>query len=151
MAVLSLEDRNWFARSQDCYPLRPGFEPPRGVLSASRGCIPARALTLRVPVALQVVLRDLVVEALTRNLEDLGHLGLVPRARLQRVLQDDALTLVIEDDGIGFDVSTKRGVGIGLASMEERARLIQADFSVESRPNGGSRVRVRVPSDPGAD
>ena len=73
------------------------------------------------------------------------------RARVSLIAEDDALTLVIEDDGIGFDVSTKRGVGIGLASMEERARLIQADFIVESRPNGGSRVRVRVPSDPSVD
>jgi 3-hydroxybutyryl-CoA dehydrogenase len=54
------------------------------------------------------------------------------RARVSLIAEDDALTLVIEDDGIGFDVSTKRGVGIGLASMEERARLIQADFIVES-------------------
>jgi PAS domain S-box-containing protein len=56
-----------------------------------------------------------------------------------------ALTLTIEDDGIGFDATRARGVGLGLASMEERARLIQAELTVDSRPGHGSVVRVRVP------
>jgi PAS domain S-box-containing protein len=57
----------------------------------------------------------------------------------------DALTLTVEDDGVGFDVTRVRGAGVGLASMGERARLIQAEFAVESRPGSGSVVRVRVP------
>ena len=59
--------------------------------------------------------------------------------------ENGSLTLAIEDDGVGFDVGRVRGIGLGLASMEERARLIRAEFAVESRPGGGSVVRVRVP------
>jgi len=70
------------------------------------------------------------------------------RARVSLTARDGALTLVIEDDGVGFDVSGERGVGIGLVSMEERARLIGAELSIESRSSGGSRVRVRVPESP---
>jgi PAS domain S-box-containing protein len=66
-------------------------------------------------------------------------------ARVTLSGESGGLTLVIEDDGVGFDASGVRGIGMGLASMEERARLIQAEFSVESRPGRGSAVQIRVP------
>jgi PAS domain S-box-containing protein len=72
------------------------------------------------------------------------HAG-TSEARVRLTGEDGHLTLVIEDDGVGFDAARARGVGLGLASMGERARLIQAEFSVESRPGGGTAVRVRVP------
>jgi len=73
-------------------------------------------------------------------------------ARVALVADDAGLTLTIEDRGVGFDVTRGRGVGLGLASMGERARLIRADLAVESRHGGGCRVRVRVPwsAGPGA-
>jgi PAS domain S-box-containing protein len=57
------------------------------------------------------------------------------------------LTLTVEDAGVGFDVTGVRSVGLGLASMGERARLIRAEFSVDSQPGRGSCVRVRAPLD----
>ncbi len=60
-----------------------------------------------------------------------------------------ALTLTIEDRGKGFDYERGRsGEGLGLASMEERARLIGAEFSVRSARGDGTTVRVRLVDDP---
>jgi len=61
-------------------------------------------------------------------------------------LDDGSLQLTVEDRGVGFDTTQVRSAGIGLASMGERARLIQADFAVESRAGAGATVRVRAPA-----
>ncbi|MBN2337266.1 MAG: PAS domain-containing protein [Acidobacteria bacterium] len=58
------------------------------------------------------------------------------------------LSLVIRDDGIGFDVhSAQDKEGLGLISMQERARLVQGDFSLETLPGRGATITVRVPLD----
>jgi two-component system, chemotaxis family, CheB/CheR fusion protein len=55
--------------------------------------------------------------------------------------------LIIEDNGIGFDPPSEKGYGMdmGLISMHERALLIGGTFEVESKPDEGTTVFVRVP------
>jgi PAS domain S-box-containing protein len=59
---------------------------------------------------------------------------------------NDILHLVIKDNGIGF-VSASNGVkvGLGIASMTERARLLQGNLSIESRPGKGTAIELAVP------
>lgn len=53
--------------------------------------------------------------------------------------------LEITDDGRGFDIAAGRSrKGLGLVSMEERARLIRGRMSIESDA-GGTRIEVRIP------
>jgi signal transduction histidine kinase len=56
----------------------------------------------------------------------------------------DELRGWVLDDGRGF-VSTRAPVGVGLASMKERAALIGGRLSVLSMPGLGTRVELRVP------
>ncbi|HEY3376268.1 MAG TPA: histidine kinase N-terminal 7TM domain-containing protein, partial [Armatimonadota bacterium] len=60
------------------------------------------------------------------------------------------LTLVIEDDGCGFD-STQFAVsdehGFGISSMRARAQTIGCTFEIASVPGKGTRVWVKVPQD----
>jgi PAS domain S-box-containing protein len=60
----------------------------------------------------------------------------------------DGLSLIIEDNGVGFDPSTVRngGQGFGLIGMRERAALVGADLEIESTAGKGTTVFVRVPS-----
>jgi signal transduction histidine kinase len=56
------------------------------------------------------------------------------------------LSLRVEDKGVGFDPACGHSrPGLGLSSMEERIRLIQAKLSVISAPGRGTTVDVRVP------
>jgi two-component system CheB/CheR fusion protein len=56
------------------------------------------------------------------------------------------LSLSIRDNGIGFDVhSVQDKSGLGLISMQERARLVHGDFSLETLPGCGATITVRVP------
>ena len=54
------------------------------------------------------------------------------------------LELVVRDDGQGFDPSAERD-GNGLASMKRRAAELGGRLELESRPGGGTTVRLDVP------
>lgn len=57
-----------------------------------------------------------------------------------------AVELSIRDNGIGFDpAARKRGSGLGLISMAQRAKLAGGDFEIQSRPNGGTQIHVSMP------
>ncbi len=60
--------------------------------------------------------------------------------------------LTVRDSGAGFDADVARkGRGIGLTSMEERLKLVNGTFSVESQPNRGTTVFAHVPVSSGRD
>ena len=68
------------------------------------------------------------------------------RAKVSLRGGSDRLELVVEDAGRGFDTTSTRATeGIGLASMQERVRLVQGEMEVRSRPRQGTRIEVRVP------
>ncbi|WP_170157225.1 sensor histidine kinase [Roseimicrobium gellanilyticum] len=58
---------------------------------------------------------------------------------------DQALELSVVDNGRGIQNATTRGNGMGLRTMEYRARSMNAEFSVAPLPQGGTSVRCRVP------
>lgn len=58
---------------------------------------------------------------------------------------DDGVELGVADNGRGFAFEqSERGLGIG--GMRERALLIGAELTIESRPGHGTRVRLSVPA-----
>ncbi|MBI5582247.1 MAG: PAS domain S-box protein [Deltaproteobacteria bacterium] len=60
-----------------------------------------------------------------------------------------SLLLSIQDNGIGFNWTAARGTpGLGLSSLGERVRLINGEFTVESRPGEGTLITVKVPLKP---
>jgi two-component system, NarL family, sensor histidine kinase DegS len=64
-------------------------------------------------------------------------------------LTDEDWTLEIRDDGRGFDLGTVAARGrrnFGMQVMHERAELIGARFDVRSRPDGGTVVRLAIPT-----
>ena len=54
--------------------------------------------------------------------------------------------LEVSDRGVGFDVARlKNNGGLGLVNMAERVHLVNGTFQVDSNPNEGTRICVRVP------
>ena len=73
------------------------------------------------------------------------HSG-VKRIEVQVAEQSSEVHLIVKDSGSGFDIeAVKRGSGLGLTSMQERVRLVNGAISFESKPMGGTTIRVRVP------
>jgi signal transduction histidine kinase len=59
----------------------------------------------------------------------------------------ESLTMVIEDDGVGFDVTNAQR-GLGLVSMRERVEQIGGSFRLRSLRAEGTQVQVHVPLSP---
>ena len=58
------------------------------------------------------------------------------------------LTLSITDDGDGFDIEgVRQNGGLGLVSIEERARLVRGTATFHSHPGVGTIVVIRIPVD----
>jgi PAS domain S-box-containing protein len=80
-------------------------------------------------------------------------------ARARRVTiaasdRKDGVSLVVEDDGQGFNLRevvsasiTERG--LGLASMDERARMAGGTFKITSRKGKGTKITFTIPPSPG--
>jgi signal transduction histidine kinase len=86
-------------------------------------------------------------EALTNSVKHAGATRL--RVVLHRVAEE--LELIVEDDGIGFDVTAAtvqavRGSTLGVLSLRERGILAGGRTEIVSRPAGGTRVRTVVPA-----
>lgn len=64
---------------------------------------------------------------------------------------DDAVVVLVEDDGCGFEVSpaaeaSESGSTVGLRSLAERLRMAGGTLSIISRPGSGCVVRGAIPS-----
>jgi len=61
-------------------------------------------------------------------------------------VEDDALTLRVEDDGRGFDPARPLAQGhLGLANLRDRAGAVGGRISIDSHPGKGTRIIVRLP------
>ena len=54
-------------------------------------------------------------------------------------------TLVVEDDGQGFDPDNLREGRYGLLGLQERVRFLHGRLSLKSQPGQGTRAEVVVP------
>ena len=56
------------------------------------------------------------------------------------------LSVVIEDDGAGFEPAQVPSGRLGLLGMRERAGLVGGTLGVESRPGAGTTLTLRIPA-----
>jgi PAS domain S-box-containing protein len=73
-----------------------------------------------------------------------GHVEIILERR------PDHVSLIVVDDGVGFDLAGMDGErrGFGLLGMQERAALVGATLEIESTPGEGTSILVRMPTTP---
>ncbi|MGN6256183.1 MAG: sensor histidine kinase [Solirubrobacterales bacterium] len=91
----------------------------------------------------QLVVYRVAQEALSNAARHSGA-GRV-EVRLRRT-DGGGVVLEVTDDGRGFAFDESQR-GLGIAGMRERALLIGADLTIESRPGHGTTVRLAVPGE----
>jgi signal transduction histidine kinase len=94
----------------------------------------------RLPPEIETALYRIVQESLT---------NVVKHARARRVSlvlqrRPRAVSIVIEDDGAGFDPSALDDHGLGLVGMRERLALVGGRLEVESSAGRGTTIAVEV-------
>jgi signal transduction histidine kinase len=95
----------------------------------------------RLPSEVETALYRIVQESLT---------NIVKHARAANVSvvlarKDDSVSVVVEDDGVGFDPELVRDEGMGLVGMRERVALLGGRLAIESRPGAGTTFVAEVP------
>ena len=93
------------------------------------------------PARIEAGLYRIAQEALT---------NIVRHARARRVMVRWLTTpkytqLLIEDDGVGFDVGQLPSDWHGLMGMQERARLLGGTLTLRSQPKRGTQIQVTIP------
>ena len=103
----------------------------------------------RMPVAVETALFRIMQEALSNVARHAG----ARHVRVTMRRDDGTVTLVIEDDGHGFEprrpsasASTTRGLGIH--SMRERAAVHKGTLTIDAALGRGTRVAVEIPLAP---
>ena len=100
------------------------------------------------PPAVETTLFRVLQEATTNVLRhaDATRVGVILE------VSGDAVRLIVEDNGKGFPVDTKRSLSattrqFGLHGMRERLALVHGHLDVESSPESGTTIFVSVPLD----
>lgn len=108
----------------------------RGVVTAS---VEVTGTTRRLAPEEELVVFRIAQEAL-RNAEK--HAGEC-NATIRLAFAEDRVQLTATDDGVGFEIDRAQSAEagrLGLLGMKERAELLGAEFSIDSRPGAGTTV-----------
>jgi PAS domain S-box-containing protein len=94
----------------------------------------------------QILIYRIFQEALNniRKHARAGHVSVVAQN------EDDSLSIIIKDDGKGFHIAKlwQRHVaqrGLGIASLQERTRMLGGKFDLDSRPGKGTCLTITIP------
>jgi len=100
------------------------------------------------PIAPEIAL--CLFRSVQESLRNAVRHGRARRIQVTLAREDRELALTIADDGCGFAPAgiERGGGGLGLLSIEERARLLRGSVRFESAKGSGTTVRVVVPVSP---
>jgi PAS domain S-box-containing protein len=121
--------------------LRRGGLGPAVRTLARRSRIPARLdvrVQGRLPAQVEVAAYHLVAETLANA----GKHSAASVVRVDAKACQDALHLVVADDGVGGADPAR---GTGLIGLQDRVEALGGTFAVHSPPGGGTMVRAEVP------
>lgn len=89
----------------------------------------------------EIVLFRLAQEALQNAITHGKSSIIIVRIEIRK----DSTSLVVQDNGIGFDMEKKKENSFGLIGMRERVDMFKGEFSVTSKKKQGTRVFVKLP------
>ena len=95
----------------------------------------------RLPAEVETTLYRIVQEALTNIVKHAE----ASRVSILLVRRSGTATVVIEDDGRGFDPTELREEGMGIIGMRERVQLHEGRLTVESTAGSGATLVAEVP------
>ena len=101
---------------------------------------------MRLPLEMELAVFRIAQEALSNVRK---HAASASRVSVAMVFDDREVTLVVEDNGPGFQMAPSavmlRQGHLGLTGMAERARLFGGNLSVETTLGKGTTVILRLP------
>jgi PAS domain S-box-containing protein len=97
-------------------------------------------LNRRLNISIELTIYRIIQEALT-NIRKYAN---VAEASVTVREIEDVVRVMVEDEGQGFDMSVQ-SPGVGLFSMDERARSVGGELSISASPGKGTKIILEVP------
>lgn len=99
----------------------------------------------RFPPEIEITLYRILQEALTNIIKH----GQATHVWVLLYKEEDKLTLVVNDDGVGFDIEVFKKAhsrtSLGIYGMKERVALVEGTFDIKSVLGGGTKIIVAIP------
>jgi two-component system, NarL family, sensor histidine kinase DegS len=95
----------------------------------------------RLPPKYEVALFRLVQESVQNALKHAE----AKEIKVKLEIRNESISVVIRDDGKGFDTSQKKPESFGMIGMRERVELLEGQISFDSKINNGTIVLIQVP------
>jgi signal transduction histidine kinase len=90
-----------------------------------------------------------LVQIVREALSNVARHSQAHHATLTVQVSHDVLEIRVEDDGVGFDPAVRLdGTHFGLANLRDRAGAFGGTIRIESDPDNGTRIIVRLPIGP---
>ncbi len=90
-------------------------------------------------------LETAIYRVVQESLNNVWKHSKAPRAEVKLLQQNDAITIIIADAGVGFDPKAVSQSRYGLKGIRERSRLLDGKAKITSAPGQGTQVRVELP------
>jgi PAS domain S-box-containing protein len=159
-AMQALLDSTVAAARRISADLRPLMLDDLGLVAASEWLVQNFTKRTGVPCELDVGEGELdlpdpystaVFRVLQESLTNVARHAQATEVSVSIVRDDHGITLAIEDNGAGFaPAESRKPNSFGLLGLRERAQLLGGEITIDSAPGKGTRVRLRIPLEPGA-
>jgi two-component system, NarL family, sensor histidine kinase DevS len=129
----------------DDFGLVPAIERLRDTVEEQGGIsvdVQSNLADARLPSEVETALYRIVQEAFTNVLKHAS----ASRVSVQLNRGASSVTLVVHDDGKGFDPANVRDGSLGLVGMRERVALLGGHLVIESSEDAGSMLKAEVPT-----
>jgi two-component system NarL family sensor kinase len=64
---------------------------------------------------------------------------------IQLVQHEEELVLMVEDNGIGFDINSLKNPGIGIKNIRSRVEFLNGSVDIDSQPSKGTTITIEIP------
>jgi signal transduction histidine kinase len=140
------------------YRLHPSILDDLGIVASLRSLCEAFSNDIKIAVEISTVglpssmpreLASCLYRVAQESLQNVAKHASAKHVWFALTSRNKALTMSIADDGVGFNLAAVKGHGgLGLITMEERARLVKAELSIRSKPGHGTQIALKVPLPP---
>jgi signal transduction histidine kinase len=137
---------------ESVYALRPSHLAENGVVNALKALVAQvdaggvvgaqfelRGMVRPVPDGVETALLRVAQESLAKVVKHAE----ADAVRLSLVYEEDAVSIAVRDDGIGFDTESPRS-GLGITGMYERASSLKGRLLVASAVGSGTEIVFSV-------
>jgi two-component system, NarL family, sensor histidine kinase DevS len=128
----------------DDFGLMPAIERLRDIVEEQGGLtvdVHSDLVDARLPKETETALYRIAQEAFTNVLKHAA----ASRVTVTLDRNDDTVTLVVHDDGTGFELASVRDGSLGLVGMRERVALLGGRLTIESSEGAGTMLKADVP------